>query len=112
VLLGCTEAPSFEHFGRTALFDGRGTMHAGHHPLNLVHKFSASEVNAMDDALVEGAFPPTSEVEVTVDLARGGTPQVTLCFDDGSRVVYPLDNFSHARLCVSLRKTGDTVELV
>lgn len=114
IFVGCTEATSFENHGRTVVFDCRGTMRAGYHPLNLFHRFAVDEVAAMEGATVSGEFQGVaaeSEVEVTIDVTDPKTAFMRLQFASGDLIVYPLDNHAHARLCVSLRCVGDVVEL-
>lgn len=114
IFVGCTEATSFEHAGRTVVFDGKGAMRAGYHPLNLFHRFTAQDVSFMQRADVNGAFASEGfdgEVEVTVDVTEPATASMRIQFANGDFIVYPLDNFEHARLCVSMRCVGDVVDL-
>lgn len=114
IFVGCTEATSFEHAGRTVVFDCKGAMRAGHHPLDLFHRFTATDVGSMEGAAVSGVFEGAAiqgEVEVTIDVTDPETAFMRLQFANGDLLVYPLDNFEHARLCVSLRCVGDVVEL-
>lgn len=114
IFVGCTEATSFENHGRTVVFDCRGAMRAGYHPLNLFHRFAADEVAALEGATVNGEFrgvAAESEVEVTVDVTNPETSSLRLQFSNGDLIVYPLGTVAHARLCVSLRCVGDVVEL-
>lgn len=114
IFVGCTEASSFEHPGRTVVFDCRGSMRAGFHPLNMFHRFGIEDVKSMEGAEASGSFCSSAsaiEVKVTIDLTVPERASMCLEFSNGDRLVYPIDNFEHARLCVSLRCVGDVVEL-
>lgn len=115
IFIGCTEATSFENAGRTVVFDCKGAMRAGHHPLNLFQRFSANDVRSMEGAEVVGEFNRpvfSGETKVTVDVTNPATATLRLQFSSGDTIVYPIDHFSHARLCVSMRGVGDVIELL
>lgn len=115
IFIGCTEATSFENAGRTAVFDCKGAMRAGHHPLNLFHRFTVDDVRSMEGAEVRGAFNHpvfSGETKVTVDVTNPATATMKLQLSSGDTILYPIDHFSHARLCVSMRGVGDVIELL
>lgn len=109
IYFGITEASSFEHAGRTIVFDVQGNFRIGWHPLNLVQMHRASDLDRVPGVGRKGVFrgAKDDDVSVVADLAQG---LLVLTIGD-SVIEYPIVGFSVARLCVSMGSARDVIAL-
>lgn len=112
IYFGITEASAFHLGGRTVCFDVCGNFRLGFHPLDLRHLCEADEIREVAGASISGATfkgVPTAQLTVEVDLDQGFL-RVQLA--TGAWIVHPIDNWKHARLCVSFHTPGDVLSLL
>lgn len=110
IYFGLTQATSFEHSGKSCLFDVRGNFCMGWHPLALVLTHDAAEIQWVRGARKGGNFMGSKNdaMKITADLEQQVMKVET---GEGSFVQYPLCGWEHARLCVTLSFPGDEIEL-
>jgi hypothetical protein len=111
IYFGVTEATSFEHPGATHVFDVHGNFRMGWHPLGLVHTHEAGDIAFVPGAKKSGTFLGDRHctIDVTVDLKE---QCMTLTLVDGSYIQYPMEGWTHARMCVTFSTPGDMIELM
>lgn len=110
---GYSEAQSFQRNGWTCLFDVRGNLRFGDHPLSLVNCERRPVVQLMEHTAFSGAFNGDKGDRLVIRLDLGKQMMVIRNARTGDTLQqqFMKQPVRCARLCVSLRTAGDAVEI-
>jgi len=109
---GVTEASSFEHPGRTLVFDAHGNFRMGWHPLNLVHCHDAEDLNSTPGAAYSCDVSKERDMHMPMRVEVSLTEQfVQVTYGETGYARFALDGWATARLCASFSSPGDTLKI-
>ena len=109
---GVTEASSFEHSGRTLVFDAHGNFRMGWHPLNLVHCHDAEDLNLTPGAAYSWDVSKQRDMNMPMRVEVSLTEQfVQVTYGETGYARFALDGWTTARLCASFSCPDDTLKI-
>jgi len=112
ILFGVTEASSFEHPGRTLVFDAHGNFRTGWHPLNLVHFHDAEDLNLTPGAAYSWDVTKEWDANRVMRVEVSLTEQfVQVTYGETGYARFALDKWTTARLCASFSCPNNTLKI-